>query len=86
MGTLGTGKSTLLNTMGASFVTSDGEDCCTQTLERNNTVPGLVLIDSPGLHDMDMSMLEWAAKLNTSALAGAPLDVCLLVFQQVPRP
>ena len=55
-------------------------------LRRDDTIPGFALIDSPGLNDMDMTLAEWAEKLNTSGLNGQPLDLCLLVFKQTPRP
>ena len=86
LGTLGIGKSTFLNTLGATFETSNQPVGCTLDIKRDDTIPGYALIDSPGLNDMDMTLAEWAQKLNTSGLNGQPLDLCLLVFKQTPRP
>ena len=80
MGSLCVGKSTLLNTLGANFETSNAVDGCTKVLQ-SATLPGLKLIDSPGLHDLDMQIPEWAAKLNESGLKGSPINLCLLVFK-----
>lgn len=81
LGTLGIGKSTLLNTLGGSFVTSDDVEGCTQEFMINNEVPNFDLVDAPGLNDMDMPLNEWGARLNTSALKGKPVNLCLLVFK-----
>ena len=86
MGTLGIGKSTLHNKLGATFQTSSGIDSCTKDLQATDSVPGFKLIDSPGLHDLEMNIPEWAGKVNTSVLAGTSLNLCLLVFKATYRP
>ena len=72
--------------MGADFEVSDEPTGCTKDIRVDDRIAGFSLIDSPGLNDMDMSLAEWAAKLNTSGLNGRPLDLCLLVFEQTTRP
>ena len=69
-GTLGVGKSTLMNRIAGSdqFQTSDGSEGCTQKVARYE-IPGkgITVIDTPGTNDPDMSLDTWVASLRDHA-------------------
>ena len=86
MGSARIGKSTVLNRLGANFQTSRAVTSRTKIFQNDDTSAGIRLIYSPGLHDLEMKLDEWATKLNTSELKGSPLNLCLLCFKCTYRP
>ena len=44
------------------------------------------LIDCPGLGDLNMPLIEWAAKLNESNYTGSGIALALMVIRQKVRP
>jgi len=87
IGTLGVGKSTLLNRLAAADVFA-----AKRTVQRVTTAFNLHeadkfgLIDCPGLGDPRMPLVEWAAKLNESGYTGAGIALALMVIRQKVRP
>ena len=67
MGTLGVGKSTVLNRILGSekFECSDRPTGVTQDFTAYETAD-FTILDTPGLNDMEMPLPTWAAKLNAS--------------------
>ena len=91
MGTLGTGKSTLLNRMSGQeedlFVARLQTEGCTQE-PKIAEAEGFKLIDTPGLNDPNMTTNEWQTTYNKWLKAQGPvrIDLAVLVFKQNVRP
>ena len=91
MGTLGTGKSTLLNRM-----SGQEEDVFEARLQTEGCTiepkiaeaEGFKLIDTPGLNDPNMSTNEWQTIYNQwiDEQGNVPIDLAVLVFKQSVRP
>ena len=91
MGTLGTGKSTLLNRMSGQeedvFVARLQTEGCTQE-PKIAEAEGFKLIDTPGLNDPNMSTNEWQTTYNKwiEVQGNVRIDLAVLVFKQNIRP
>ena len=93
MGTLGTGKSTLLNRMSGKqveeepFLAKLQTSGCTQKPAMAEA-EGFKLIDTPGLSDPNMSTLDWQTRYNQwiAEQGNVRIDLAVLVFKQSVRP
>ena len=72
LGTLGVGKSTLMNRIAGvdKFVTSDGAEGCTQlplsyTFKKDGV--DITVTDTPGTNDPDMDIATWIAGFRKEA-------------------
>ena len=67
LGTLGVGKSTLMNAFSASktgeFAVGDGAESVTKEFKAFD-MGDLTLIDTPGLNDVDIPLAYWGVKLQ----------------------
>ena len=69
-GKLGTGKSTFLNAAVGSedkFKVGDDFEGITQTFD-SFQVPPYTFVDSPGLHDPNINLVEWFNRLKKSLI------------------
>ena len=87
MGTLGVGKSTVLNRIlgSAKFECSDRPTGVTQDFAAYETAD-FTILDTPGLNDMDMLLPTWAAKLNASPYRNQPVALVLMCLRAKIRP
>ena len=86
-GTLGVGKSAILNKLADADVFAAKRSVKRVTTGFNlQEANEMSLLDAPGLGDLNMTLLEWAAKLNESDHTGKFIDLALLVIRQSTRP
>ena len=87
IGTLGVGKSTLLNCLAAAEVFAAKRSVKRVTTDFNlHEADTFALIDCPGLGDLNMPLIEWSAKLNESDYTGTGIALALMVIRQKVRP
>ena len=87
IGTLGVGKSTLLNRLADADVFAAKRTVKRVTTDFNlHEADTFGLIDCPGLGDPNMTLAEWAAKLNESRFTGKGIALALMVIRQKVRP
>ena len=89
IGTLGTGKSTFLNTCTGkqNFLTSAEPEGCTHNYSMIDLIDKqLQFIDSPGLHDPKMPIGTWIEELKEDGMKNRKINLCLIVLMQKVRP
>ena len=87
IGTLGVGKSTVLNRIAESnvFFAKDQVERCTTDFGMHEA-QDFCLLDTPGLNDPDMTTVEWAGKLNASEFKGRPVAFVMMCLKACIRP
>ena len=87
MGSMGVGKSTVINKLVGSEVaaSASGGSSCTQepTLYASQVHQGLNVIDTPGLGDPTISTRKWAER--AANIAGEPIDAVVYVINSTTR-
>ena len=82
LGTLGVGKSTVLNRLADADVFIAARSVKRVTTEfQLHEANDFSLIDAPGLGDPRMDLTAWANKLNTSPFGGYPIALALMVIR-----
>ena len=87
MGSMGVGKSTIINKLVGREVAlaNVGAASCTKepTVYQSQVHPGLFVIDTPGLGDPSISTRNWAKRATD--IAGKPIDAVIYVINSTTR-
>lgn len=88
LGTLGTGKSTVLNRTCGEEGRFEAKDSVEAVTKGFNTydLKNFTLLDTPGLGDPEMPLATWVGKLNASTIKGRPVALVLMVLKAAIRP
>ena len=91
MGTLGIGKSTLLNKIagGENFETSDSADGCTQnpsSITYQSGGKATTVIDTAGLNDTALPLSTWISSYTEFAKTQNNVSLCIIAFRASVRP
>ena len=87
MGSMGVGKSTVINKLVGRDVapSANGANSCTKepTLYASEVHPGLNVIDTPGLGDPTIPTRKWAER--AAKISGKPIDAVIYVINSTTR-
>ena len=91
LGTLGIGKSTLLNRIagGENFKTSDDAEGCTLkpgSVKYYHGGKATTVIDTAGLNDPGMPLIDWISSYNDFAKTSSNVSLCIIAFKASVRP
>ncbi len=87
MGTLGVGKSTVLNRIiGSDMFTANRSVAGVTKNFALHECGDFDVLDTPGLNDPELPLITWASKLNTTGFINRPLALVLLCLRASVRP